>query len=154
MLCSKCNKNTAIIFMNKVENGNSSIEGLCFDCAKAQGIDPVEVLAKQNEMNMKNNPNMNMQIESLLKDLTKSLENLDLNNFIVEEIDEDEDIDSPDALNNFDGKHIGGFAIPLGSIFGNMVNPIGNKAQNQNSNNNQNNEKKKVKVDKKKNQKS
>ena len=153
MLCSKCNKNTAIIFMNKVENGNSSIEGLCFDCAKAQGIDPVEVLAKQNEINMKNNPNMNMQIESLLKDLTKSLENLDLNNFIVEEIDEDEDIDSPDDLNNFEGKHIGGFAIPLGSIFGNMVNPIGNKAQNQNSNNNQNNEKKKVKVDKKKNQK-
>ena len=153
MLCSKCNKNTAIIFMNKVENGNSSIEGLCFDCAKAQGINPMEVLAKQNEINMKNNPNMNVQIESLLKDLTKSLENLDLNNFIVEEIDEDEEIDSPDDLNNFDGKHIGGFAIPLGSIFGNMMNPNVNKAQNQDSNNNQNGEKKKVKVDKKKNQK-
>ena len=153
MLCSKCNKNTAIIFMNKVENGNSSIEGLCFDCAKAQGINPMEVLAKQNEINMKNNPNMNGQIESLLKDLTKSLENLDLNNFIVEEIDGDEEIDSPDDLNNFEGRPIGGFAIPLGSIFGNMMNPNGNKAQNHEENNNPNNEKKKVKVDKKKNQK-
>ena len=73
MLCSKCNKNTAIIFMNKVENGNSSIEGLCFDCAKAQGINPMEVLAKQNEINMKNNPNMNGQIESLLKDFECSI---------------------------------------------------------------------------------
>ena len=69
MLCSKCNKNTAIIFMNKIENGKSTMEGLCFDCAKAQGIDPTEVLAKQNEISGKNNPNMNAQIESVMKDL-------------------------------------------------------------------------------------
>ena len=83
MLCSKCNKNTAIIFMNRIENGKSSMEGLCFDCAKAQGIDPLEVLAKQNEISSKNNPAMNAQIESLMKDLTKSLENLDLNNPVL-----------------------------------------------------------------------
>ena len=150
MLCSKCNKNTAIIFMNKVENGNSSIEGLCFDCAKALGIDPMEVLSKQSEINAKNNPNMNVQIESLLKDLTKSLENLDLNNLIVEEMNEGEDFDpSIDDLNGSEAKPIGGFAIPLGSIFGNMMNPNGNKNQESNSDT----EKKKVKVEKKKNQK-
>ena len=154
MLCSKCNKNTAIIFINRVENGKSSIEGLCFDCAKAQGINPMEVLAKQNEINLKNNPNMNGQIESLLKDLTKSLENLDFNNLIVEEMNEEEDFDpSIDDLNGSESKPIGGFAIPLGSIFSNMMNPNGNKNQNQDSSNNQNNEKKKVKVEKKKNQK-
>ena len=154
MLCSKCNKNTAIIFMNKIENGKSSIEGLCFDCAKAQGIDPLEVLAKQNELHAKTNPNMNGQIESLLKDLTKSLENLDLNNLIVEEMNDGEDFDpSIDDLNGSEAKPIGGFAIPLGSIFGNMINQNGDKNQNQDSSNNQNNEKKKVKVEKKKNQK-
>ena len=40
MLCSKCNKNTAIIFMDKIEKGKSSLEGLCYDCAKKQGINP------------------------------------------------------------------------------------------------------------------
>ena len=154
MLCSKCNKNTAIIFMNKIENGKSSIEGLCFDCAKAQGINPMEVLAKQSEITAKNNPNMNGQIESLLKDLTKSLENLDLNNLIVEEINDNEDFDSSiDDPNNSEGKHIGGFAIPLGSIFNNMMNTNGSKFSNQDTSHSQNNEKRKVKVDKNKNQK-
>jgi len=149
MLCSKCNKNTAIIFMNKIENGKSTMEGLCFDCAKAQGIDPTEVLAKQNELSAKNNPNMNAQIEAVMKDLAKSLENLDLNNIIVEEMNEGDSIEPPFDIEN-DGKPIGGFAIPLGSIFGNMFN---SKNPNSAPNNNSNFEKKKVKVDKKKNQK-
>ena len=29
MLCSKCNKNAAVIFTNKIENGKPTIEGLC-----------------------------------------------------------------------------------------------------------------------------
>ena len=34
MLCSDCNKNNAEIFINKIENGVSSMEGLCKECAK------------------------------------------------------------------------------------------------------------------------
>jgi len=152
MLCSKCNKNTAIIFMNRIENGKSSMEGLCFDCAKAQGIDPLEVLAKQNELNSKNNPAMNAQIESVMKDLAKSLENLDLNNIIVEEMNEMEDSDPAfDPTSDGESKPIGGFAIPLGSIFGNMMNP--KSSSNQNSANNLNKENKKTKTDKKNNPK-
>ncbi len=158
MLCSKCNKNTAIIFIDKVENGKSSIEGLCFDCAKAQGIDPLEVLAKQNEITSKNNPNTNGQIESVIKDLAKSLENLDLNELITEDINGNNDPNSVD--DNIDGisgngiKPIGGFAIPLGSIFSNILNSNNDVSQNQDNNNYQNAEKKKVKVEKKKNVKS
>ena len=39
MLCSECNKNNAEIFINKIENGVSSMEGLCKECAKKKGID-------------------------------------------------------------------------------------------------------------------
>ena len=39
MLCSECNENNAEIFINKIENGVSSMEGLCRDCAKKKGID-------------------------------------------------------------------------------------------------------------------
>ena len=151
MLCSKCNKNTAIIFMNRIENGNSSIEGLCFDCAKSQGINPTEVLSKQSEVANKNNPNMNIQIESMMKDLAKSLEHLDLNNIIVEEVENDNFDSSDNDLNGPESKQVNGFAIPLGSIFGNMFNPNANKSSAEN--NNANAEKKKVKVDKKKNPK-
>lgn len=35
MLCSVCNKNTAVIFINKLDsNGKNKLEGLCYDCAK------------------------------------------------------------------------------------------------------------------------
>ena len=47
MLCSACNKNVAVIFINKVDGGKSSLEGLCYNCAKERGINPLEVLAKQ-----------------------------------------------------------------------------------------------------------
>ena len=33
MICSDCNKNPAIIFYEKIDNGKNTMEGLCFDCA-------------------------------------------------------------------------------------------------------------------------
>ena len=41
MLCSDCNKNLAVIFMTKIENGKQSTEGLCIACAKKRGISPI-----------------------------------------------------------------------------------------------------------------
>lgn len=34
MLCSICNKNLAVIFINKQDSNNSQIEGYCYNCAK------------------------------------------------------------------------------------------------------------------------
>ena len=48
MLCSICKKNTAILFVNKVEDGKSSMEGYCYDCAKEKGLNPLEILSEQN----------------------------------------------------------------------------------------------------------
>ncbi len=37
MLCSICNKNTAVIFINKQdETGKQELQGLCYECAKAK----------------------------------------------------------------------------------------------------------------------
>ena len=44
MICSDCNKNPAIIFYEKIDNGKNTMEGLCFDCAKKRGINPMEVI--------------------------------------------------------------------------------------------------------------
>ena len=149
MICSECKKNPAILFYEKIDNGKSTMEGLCYDCAKKRGINATEVLSKQQDFLTKDKINladMNKQLETIFKDFA---ENLDLNN--LENIDgaitfgnlgDDEDGDE-----NFDEEHpkIAGAAIPLGSIFSNMF-----SQDKQSSQDNNTNEKKKIKADKKK----
>ena len=50
MICSECNNNPSILFFEKEENGKKKMEGLCYDCAKKRGIDPVDTLSKQNDI--------------------------------------------------------------------------------------------------------
>lgn len=152
MICSECKKNPAILFYEKIDNGKSTMEGLCYDCAKKKGIDATEVLAKQQDILSKDKINfadMNKQLESIFKDFA---ENLDLNNLenidgaiTFGNIDDEEDGDVEDE----EKPKIAGAAIPLGSIFSNMF------AQKNDNNNNQkqDNDKKQTKNDKKKDSK-
>ena len=41
-LCSRCNKNYAVIFITKIESGESKNEGLCLKCARELGIKPID----------------------------------------------------------------------------------------------------------------
>ncbi len=41
MLCSRCKKRMAVVFMSRVENGETINEGLCLKCAKELGIPQV-----------------------------------------------------------------------------------------------------------------
>ena len=50
ILCSVCKKNMAVIFINKLDkDGKSTGEttGLCVECAKKQGIDPLANIMKE-----------------------------------------------------------------------------------------------------------
>ena len=38
MMCSRCGKNVAVIFITKMENGTTKNEGLCLKCARELGI--------------------------------------------------------------------------------------------------------------------
>ncbi len=40
-ICSRCKKNVAVVFITKIENGQTVNEGLCLKCAKELGIKPV-----------------------------------------------------------------------------------------------------------------
>ena len=77
MLCSVCNKNTAVIFLNKIENGKSSVEGLCYNCAKEKGINPLEVLAKQSNLSEDELNDMSSQLENIFNDITENLSDAD-----------------------------------------------------------------------------
>ena len=69
MLCSVCNKNTAVIFINKVENGKATTEGLCYNCAKEKGINPMDVISKNANLSEEDIANMTAQLDSIFKDL-------------------------------------------------------------------------------------
>lgn len=51
MLCSRCNKNVAIIFITKLENGKSINEGLCMPCARELGINTMQQMAGDFDFN-------------------------------------------------------------------------------------------------------
>ena len=79
MLCSVCNKNTAIIFINKVEDNKTSTEGLCYSCAKKRGLNPMDVIAKNANISEEDLNNMSSQLESLFKDFTENIDSMDPN---------------------------------------------------------------------------
>ena len=146
MLCSECNKNPAILFYKKIENGKETMEGYCYDCAKKKGLNPNEVLAKQNDILSKDKVNlsdMTKQFESIFKDLAENINFEDIENIdgaiTFENTESSDDPENPPH-------RIAGAAIPLGSIFSNMFNGQNNKEQEEPIGN-----RKKVKIEKKKN---
>jgi ATP-dependent Clp protease ATP-binding subunit ClpC len=46
-LCARCKKNVAVIFITKLENGQSKNEGLCLKCARELNIKPVDDIIKK-----------------------------------------------------------------------------------------------------------
>ena len=158
MLCSKCNKNPAILFFEKSDEkgNNKKLEGLCYNCAKKQGIDPLETLYRQNDV-LAHDPvsmeEMKKQFENIFKDFAENISLDDINKidgaftFGTDNIDE-EDLDDSEK------PHIAGAAIPLGSIFSSLLNGDDDpNLESQEELASQNNSRKKIKVEKKKNQK-
>ncbi len=144
MLCSICNKNQAVIFINKQgEDGKQKMEGYCYECAKKQGINPMESLMKQANLSEKDLNDMTKQIETMMSDLTQNMD--------VDALSEQmEDMDMDDLSEEKTPIQFG--AIPLGSIFSGM---FGNSSEDASedantSSNNTSGEKKKVKVKKEK----
>ncbi len=143
MLCSICNKNTAIIFVNKQdENGNQKLEGYCAQCAKKMGINPIENLMKQSNLTEKDINNMTKQIENIVNNMA---ENMDIDN--ISEQMNDMDSEELDEIEKNGGMPISFSAIPLGSIFSNM---LGQNNSDNTSSDSSSSEKKKVRIDKEK----
>ena len=46
-LCTRCKKNAAVIFITKIEGGQSSNEGICLKCAREMNIKPVEDIIRR-----------------------------------------------------------------------------------------------------------
>ena len=111
MLCSVCKKNMAVIFINKLDKDGKQTDettGLCVECAKKQGIDPLNSIMKEmTNMSEEDIENMSTQFDTML------------NNF------QGLGDDSPDSSEN------AGFSFP--NIFGNLI-PKRKKEENKEDN--------------------
>ena len=46
-LCTRCKKNVAVVFITKIEGGETKNEGLCLKCARELGIKPVDDMMRK-----------------------------------------------------------------------------------------------------------
>lgn len=75
MLCSICKKNTAVIFINThTSDSQNAVEGLCYDCAKKKGINPLEALSQNANFSEKEMEDMAKQFELMFADMTANLD--------------------------------------------------------------------------------
>ena len=105
-LCSRCKKNLAVIFITKMENGQTTNEGLCLKCAKELGIKPVDDMISRMGLSDDDLENLNGE----MGDMMNGLEGL-LNPGEKDEDSEDDEQDSQTATFPF-----------LNKLFGNAAN--------------------------------
>ena len=104
MLCSMCKKNTAVIFINKQgADGKAEVEGLCYECAKKKGINPIDTMAKQANLSDKDIQDLSNKLDTMFKNLSDNMA----------DIDEDELSEMINGESEIDGSQ----GVPLGSIF-------------------------------------
>ena len=106
MLCSICKKNTAVIFINKQGPDNKvEVEGLCYNCAKEKGINPIDSLAKQANLSDKDIQNLTKGIDEMFSNLATNMEGIDEEQ--LSEMMNQEGVEGEEQPKG----------IPLGSIF-------------------------------------
>lgn len=88
MLCSKCHKNVAVIFITKLEGEKQTNEGLCLSCAKSMGIAPIEQFVGQMGID-------DSDIDAISDELNNMMEGLE-NGEMPEEL-EQEMVDAADS---------------------------------------------------------
>ncbi len=104
MLCTKCNKNTAVVFLNKLDDsGNQKMEGLCYECAKSLGINPLEALANQANLSQSDLEDMTKQFETMFQDLSENMSDEEIDNFLSNPGEEAENTDSNSLGSIFSG---------------------------------------------------
>ncbi len=68
MKCSVCHKNTAVVFMSKIDGSKQERIGMCLPCAKRQGIAPLNDFLVQTGMTPEEMNNINDQMMEMLED--------------------------------------------------------------------------------------
>lgn len=134
MVCSRCKKNTAVIFINTTDaQGNQSQTGYCYNCAKELGLNPLQSMdsSKLSDEEIKNLSN---QLNKAFKDVIEKMSNQEITSEVLEEMQEqlnNSDNDNSDETSN---KSFGmGFALPFNSLESFFQNNNSNESEEESS---------------------
>lgn len=75
-LCSRCQKNPAVVFITKMEGDKTINEGLCIACAKELGIAPINSMIEQMGITDEDIENMNSEMANLMNTMEEDPEAL------------------------------------------------------------------------------
>ena len=78
MMCSICKKNPAVVFINKIENNKTEVQGLCYNCAKEKGINPLQVLTQNANISEDDIQELSEQFGNFVNELNENGD-MDLN---------------------------------------------------------------------------
>ena len=106
-LCARCHKNMAVVFINRIENGQSHQEGLCLSCARELHIKPIDDMISKMGISDEELENLTSEMMEAMRSLPGSGENL----MEIENDDSDSEDDGKTATFPF-----------LNRLFGNQNN--------------------------------
>ncbi len=124
-LCSKCNKNPAVLFITKMEGNKTTNEGLCLTCAKALGIAPINQMIANFGVNDDELDNLNEQMSEFMDNMG-TMDNMGSMEELMEQFS---------SGNNDEG---GAATAPLHNMFQNLFGGAGQNDQQNNAQNNTN----------------
>ena len=134
MLCSRCKKNTAVIFINTTDaQGNQSQTGYCYNCAKELGLNPLQSMdsSKLSDEEIKNLSN---QLNKAFKDVIEKMSNQEITPEVLEEMQEQLNNSDDDNSDETSNKSFGmGFALPFNSLESFFQNNNSNESEEESS---------------------
>jgi len=67
IMCSRCHKRVAVVFIRNMQNGEDKQEGLCIKCAKELGIKPVDDLIAQTGLDDETIERLNNEMQAMIE---------------------------------------------------------------------------------------
>ena len=89
-LCARCHKNMAVVFINRIENGQSHQEGLCLKCARELHIKPIDDIISKMGIN-------DEELDGLSTEMMEAMQNLSGNGDDLMNIENDDDSSDDDG---------------------------------------------------------
>ncbi|MBE6598079.1 MAG: ATP-dependent Clp protease ATP-binding subunit [Ruminococcaceae bacterium] len=77
VMCARCRKRVAVVFISRFENGEAKQEGLCLKCAKELGLKPVDDILAQSGMDDETIEKLNSDMENMLAEMPEGFPTAD-----------------------------------------------------------------------------
>ena len=68
-MCARCHKRMAVVFITRLENGESKNEGICLKCAKELGIKPIDDILKKMGISTEEFDQMTDDVDGFMQEM-------------------------------------------------------------------------------------